>query len=50
MEIMRISSPGDSISGDPKRTVSEEMEGGKEPGYIEVYSKGQVICVLKDYC
>ena len=50
MGIMRISSPGDSISGDPERTVSEEMERGKEPGYIEVYSKEQVICILKDYC
>ena len=34
----------------PQENCFQGDGGGKEPGYIEVYSKGQVICVLKDYC
>ena len=33
--------PGDSISGDPKRADFEEA--GEGPGYIQVYSKRQII-------
>jgi len=50
--ILRTSSPRHSNSGDLERTVSllgavaegrVGMVGGKEPGYIEVCNKGQVI-------
>ena len=43
--IFRTSSPGDSISSDPERAPPGRQ--GKEPGYIEVCNRGQVIWMPK---
>ena len=41
MQIFRTSSPEDSISSDPERTVWRRRGCGEESGYTEACNKGQ---------
>ena len=46
--MFRTSSPGDGTSSDLGRSAPKGR--GEEPGYIEVYNKGQVVLTSEDYC
>ena len=48
VRMFETSSPGDSTSSNRERTALRR--GGEEPGYVEVFSRGQVILTSKDGC
>ena len=49
MQIFWTSSPEDSISSDPERTVRRRRWCGEESGYTEACNKGQGIIILHIY-